>query len=150
VTPGASAAIALSVTALVCPVLVGALRRLQIVDTPTSRSSHEGATPRGGGVAVAAGALAGLALASPMDLRWRTALLDLAYQRLVIAGWSHSRTTMLVAALSAVCSVLGAATLTGAPALAATAGLALVGVLASSLWAPVLVRRQLASPVPAT
>ena len=70
-----SALVALAVTAAACPLLVGALRRLQVVDRPNGRSSHDTPTPRGGGLAVAAGALVGLALVDPLSLQWRGALL---------------------------------------------------------------------------
>ncbi|MDP8975697.1 MAG: glycosyl transferase [Actinomycetota bacterium] len=72
---GASALVALAVTMTACPLLVGALRRLQVVDRPNGRSLHDTPIPRGGGLAVAGGALIGLALVDPLTLPWRGALL---------------------------------------------------------------------------
>lgn len=42
--------------------VIGLLRRRGVLDMPNARSSHGVPTPRGGGVAIAAGALAGLAI----------------------------------------------------------------------------------------
>lgn len=42
------------------PVVIAGLRRFRVLDVPTDRSSHTTTVPRGGGIAVAAGALAGL------------------------------------------------------------------------------------------
>jgi UDP-N-acetylmuramyl pentapeptide phosphotransferase/UDP-N-acetylglucosamine-1-phosphate transferase len=58
------------------------------------------------------------------------------YQRLVIAGWSHQRTTGLYGALAAAGLGSGAVYVTGTAA-ARLAALALVAVLAAGLWAVV-------------
>jgi UDP-GlcNAc:undecaprenyl-phosphate/decaprenyl-phosphate GlcNAc-1-phosphate transferase len=63
------------------------------------------------------------------------------YQRLCAAGWSHQKVTVAAAALTAVLSLLGAASLTPYPALRAAADLAGVALLAGYLHAPVLARR---------
>jgi UDP-GlcNAc:undecaprenyl-phosphate GlcNAc-1-phosphate transferase len=59
----ASAALAFAVTLGVAPLVLRALRRFQILDRPSARSSHDVPTPRGGGIAPAVGALAGIAAA---------------------------------------------------------------------------------------
>jgi UDP-GlcNAc:undecaprenyl-phosphate/decaprenyl-phosphate GlcNAc-1-phosphate transferase len=67
-------ALAFTITVAVCPILMFNLGRLQLVDTPNYRSSHDAPTPRGGGLAVAAGVIVGLAF-SPAFGRWRAPLL---------------------------------------------------------------------------
>jgi len=52
--------IAFVVTLALTPLVIAGLRRLQVLDVPSARSSHTTAIPRGGGLAVAAGALVGL------------------------------------------------------------------------------------------
>ena len=56
-----AAIVAFASTLLLTPLVVALLRRRQLLDHPNERSSHAQPTPRGGGVAVAAGAVAGLA-----------------------------------------------------------------------------------------
>lgn len=56
-----AALLALGVTLLLAPLVLAGLHRLHLLDLPSHRSSHERPTPRGGGVAPAVGALAGLA-----------------------------------------------------------------------------------------
>lgn len=63
----AGGVIALVVTVLMVPLTIRLARRLLIVDVPGTRSSHVIATPRLGGMGVAAGALVGLAAASLLD-----------------------------------------------------------------------------------
>ncbi len=61
------AAVAFLVTIVLVPVTIRLARRLGVVDEPGARSSHTIDTPRLGGIAVGAGALAGLAVASAFD-----------------------------------------------------------------------------------
>ncbi|MGI9034193.1 MAG: MraY family glycosyltransferase [Acidimicrobiales bacterium] len=62
---------------------------------------------------------------------------DHVYQRLVRGGWSHVRTTLVIAGFMAVCSALGAVSLLRHPvALRAAADVALVGVVAAYLALP--------------
>lgn len=49
-------------SALLCPLVIRMLRRRSVIDAPVARSSHSLPTPRGGGIAPAIGACAGLAL----------------------------------------------------------------------------------------
>ena len=58
-----AASIGLVITAAASPVVLGLLRRSQILDTPNERSSHAVPTPRGGGLACLLGVLGALALA---------------------------------------------------------------------------------------
>jgi UDP-N-acetylmuramyl pentapeptide phosphotransferase/UDP-N-acetylglucosamine-1-phosphate transferase len=67
VSAGAGAVVAVVVTLLTVPLTIRLARRLGIVDEPGARSSHVVATPRLGGVGVAAGALAGLAAVALVD-----------------------------------------------------------------------------------
>jgi len=70
--------------------------------------------------------------------RWREAHREHVYQRLVIGGWSHSRTTAYVGAVIALSSLLGAATMLGNLAVRVTADAALIllmlGYLGSPTW----------------
>ena len=61
--------VATSVTILVCPPVILLLKRQSMVDTATSRSSHIGEVPRGGGLALLAGITAALVLVA--DSWWR-------------------------------------------------------------------------------
>ena len=47
------------------PVLIRHAERWRLTDVPNERSSHTATTPRGAGLAVAAGALAGLSIGGP-------------------------------------------------------------------------------------
>ena len=58
----ARSGLALAVTLACAPLVLAVLRRGQILDHPTERSSHSTPVPRGGGVAAAVGALVALAL----------------------------------------------------------------------------------------
>src|SRR3989442_287389 len=49
-----------AVTLILAPVVLGGLRARQVLDVPNPRSSHDRPTPRGGGLAPAAGALVAL------------------------------------------------------------------------------------------
>ncbi len=63
------------------------------------------------------------------------------YQQLCDVGWSHQRVTVTTAAVTAALCLLGAASLTGHPALRAGADLAGLGLLAAYLRSPVLLGR---------
>jgi UDP-GlcNAc:undecaprenyl-phosphate/decaprenyl-phosphate GlcNAc-1-phosphate transferase len=58
------------------------------------------------------------------------------YQQLCDVGWSHQKVTVTTAAVTATISLLGAASLTGHPALRAGADLATIGLLGLYLRAP--------------
>jgi UDP-GlcNAc:undecaprenyl-phosphate/decaprenyl-phosphate GlcNAc-1-phosphate transferase len=60
------------------------------------------------------------------------------YQQLCDVGWSHQRVTLVTAAATAVLCVLGAASLTGHPALRACADLVALALLGAYLRAPAL------------
>lgn len=70
--------------------------------------------------------------------RWSEAHREHVYQRLVIGGWSHKRTTAYVGAVIALSSLLGAATMLGNRAVRITADTALIllmlGYLGSPRW----------------
>ena len=55
--------VAFAVTVSLAPLVIRALLRWQVLDEPGGRSSHTVATPRGGGLAILAGLLAGAAVA---------------------------------------------------------------------------------------
>ena len=61
-----SALVALAVSGLLAPVVLAVLRRAQVLDHPTERSSHASPIPRGGGIAVAVGSLAAFAVTPSM------------------------------------------------------------------------------------
>lgn len=109
-----------AVTLVACPLVLRTIRH-RIVDEPNHRSSHDRATPRGGGIAVVVGALAAVAL-TPSLGTWRTPLI------LTAGGFG------LLGLLDDVRTL---------PALARLAGQALVAVAAL----PLLVR-NLTGPVP--
>lgn len=71
-----------------------------------------------------------------------------AYQRLTQLGWSHTRTTGLVALAMATCSGLGAVALLGSFTARLIADLALAGVLVAYLASPTLLGRRQATPSP--
>jgi len=54
------AVLAFLVTLAISPLVLGALRRFQVLDQPSSRSSHDEPTPRGGGIGPAVGAFVAL------------------------------------------------------------------------------------------
>ena len=83
--------------------------------------------------------------------RWHEAHADHAYQRLVRAGWSHTATTALIAALMVVTAALGMLALTGSTAARVEGDAAIVVVLAVYLWLPgrVGARSHRAAPAPA-
>ena len=56
------ALVAGAVTLILAPVVLGGLRARQVLDVPNPRSSHDRPTPRGGGLAPAAGALVALSV----------------------------------------------------------------------------------------
>jgi len=69
-----SGVVALGITLMVLPLIERCLRHLQVFDHPSVRSFHEHATLRGGGIALAIGALAALAANPPISGRDRLAL----------------------------------------------------------------------------
>lgn len=60
-----AAVLAFAVAAVLQPFVIAAMRRRGALDLPSDRSSHAVPTPRGGGVAVVLGVLAGAALLEP-------------------------------------------------------------------------------------
>jgi UDP-N-acetylmuramyl pentapeptide phosphotransferase/UDP-N-acetylglucosamine-1-phosphate transferase len=68
------------------------------------------------------------------------------YQQLCDVGWSHQRVTVATAGVTAALCLLGAASLTGHPALRAAADLAAAGLLATYLRSPALLGRARALP----
>lgn len=68
--------IALLVTSAAAPAVLVFLRRAEVLDHPTERSSHAGSIPRGGGIAPALGALGALAVPSSLAAghRWSLAM----------------------------------------------------------------------------
>jgi UDP-GlcNAc:undecaprenyl-phosphate/decaprenyl-phosphate GlcNAc-1-phosphate transferase len=64
------------------------------------------------------------------------------YQRWCDAGWSHQRVTLTAASATALLSLLGAASLTGDPALRAAADLAGAAVVVTYLRSPALLARR--------
>ena len=62
-------------TAALMPVVLLILRRLQVLDVPSDRSSHEVVTPRGGGLGVFLGAVLGLVVGDPVGSTSLTTLL---------------------------------------------------------------------------
>src|ERR1035438_4637135 len=68
------------------------------------------------------------------------------YQRWCDVGWSHQRVTVMSASGTAALCLLGAASLTGQPALRAAADLAAVGLLAIYLRSPALLARRDTQP----
>lgn len=69
------AIIAFTVTFALLPVVIRALRRWRVLDLPNHRSSHRDPTPRGGGLAVVAGAAAAVASAGSVSSGVRTGFL---------------------------------------------------------------------------
>jgi UDP-GlcNAc:undecaprenyl-phosphate GlcNAc-1-phosphate transferase len=68
------------------------------------------------------------------------------YQKLCDVGWSHQRVTLATAAVTAAVCLLGAASLTGHPALRASADLAAAFLLAAYLRSPALLGRARTLP----
>jgi UDP-GlcNAc:undecaprenyl-phosphate/decaprenyl-phosphate GlcNAc-1-phosphate transferase len=89
------ALIAFGLTALLTPLVIAALRRFRVIDVPTERSSHSGFIPRGGGLAVAVGAVAGLLLSGSGDASSLTTLL-VAVSILAIVGMIDDLRTLEV------------------------------------------------------
>jgi len=73
-TASTGALLAGALTLALAPVVLAALRRWHVLDLPTPRSSHVQATPRGGGLAPAAGALVVLAVTDVITGDARVAL----------------------------------------------------------------------------
>jgi UDP-GlcNAc:undecaprenyl-phosphate/decaprenyl-phosphate GlcNAc-1-phosphate transferase len=74
--------------------------------------------------------------------RWLHAHRTHVYQRWCDAGWSHQRVTVTAAATTVLLSLLGAASLTGDPALRAVADLAGAAVIVTYLRSPALLARR--------
>jgi UDP-GlcNAc:undecaprenyl-phosphate/decaprenyl-phosphate GlcNAc-1-phosphate transferase len=70
------------------------------------------------------------------------------YQRWCDVGWSHQRVTVVSAAATVLLCLLGAASLTGQPALRAAADVAGAGLLAIYLRSPELLVRRQSQPEP--
>lgn len=70
--PTTAAVVGFAVTLGACPLVFQAIRH-RLLDEPNHRSSHDQPTPRGGGLAVAIGALAAIAFAGGLS-PWRSAL----------------------------------------------------------------------------
>lgn len=70
-----SAVLTFVLTATLTPAAIAVLRRIEAYDVPTERSSHIDRTLRGGGVAVAIGAVAGLVLGDSGDAASLTTML---------------------------------------------------------------------------
>jgi UDP-GlcNAc:undecaprenyl-phosphate GlcNAc-1-phosphate transferase len=68
------------------------------------------------------------------------------YQQLCDVGWSHQRVTVATATVTVAVSLLGAASLTGHPALRAGADLTAAGLLAAYLHSPALLGLDRALP----
>jgi len=68
------------------------------------------------------------------------------YQQLCDVGWSHQRVTLTTAGVTATVCLLGAASLTGHPALRAAADLTAFALLAVYLRLPLLLGRTRALP----
>lgn len=62
-----SGLIALAISCAIAPLVLAMLRRAQVLDTPTERSSHDAPVPRGGGIAPAVAALLVLMVASSVS-----------------------------------------------------------------------------------
>lgn len=62
-------------TAALMPLVLWLLRRLQVIDVPSERSSHVAPTPRGGGLGVFLGAMLGLIVGDPVGSTSLTTLL---------------------------------------------------------------------------
>ena len=69
-----SGLLALVVSSALAPAVLALLRRGQVLDHPTERSSHTSPVPRGGGTAVAVGALVALALTPDLGAPVRLAM----------------------------------------------------------------------------
>ncbi len=67
------AAVALAASLAVAPLVLAVLRRAQVLDHPSDRSSHTKPVPRGGGVAPALGALLALAVTPSLPASHRAA-----------------------------------------------------------------------------
>lgn len=66
--------LALGLTAALVPVVLAAMRQLQVIDNPSERSSHDRPTVRGGGVAPAIAMLVALSASSAITGSYRVAL----------------------------------------------------------------------------
>jgi UDP-GlcNAc:undecaprenyl-phosphate/decaprenyl-phosphate GlcNAc-1-phosphate transferase len=100
------ATLAFLLTALLTPLVIAGLHRFRVIDVPTERSSHSGPVPRGGGLAVAVGAVAGLLLSGSDDASSLSTLLVAVSILAVVGMVDDLRTLEVVPRLSA--QLLGA------------------------------------------
>ena len=120
-----------AVVALLMLPVIRLLRAVEIMDVPNARSSHVSSTPRGGGLAVMAGVVVGVAVAHPPHELWLlvgSALLAAAIGLVDdLRGLSAllRLTLQFVLAVAVVGAVMGLTTNSGA----AVAALALFGVV---------------------
>jgi UDP-GlcNAc:undecaprenyl-phosphate GlcNAc-1-phosphate transferase len=92
---GRVAAVSFGITAAASPLVLRLLRRSQVVDIPSARSSHAVATPRGGGLACLAGLLVAVAVASPLGAWNKAALLGIV-ATLAVLGFADDVTDLPV------------------------------------------------------
>lgn len=71
----AAAVLAFAVTLVLTPIIIIGFSRLGVFDHPNARSSHSRPTLRGGGLALASGAVIAVAVSSDITGPWRQALL---------------------------------------------------------------------------
>jgi UDP-GlcNAc:undecaprenyl-phosphate/decaprenyl-phosphate GlcNAc-1-phosphate transferase len=90
-----AAALSFALTLALLPIIIGVLRRLDAYDVPSERSSHHERTLRGGGVAVAIGAIAGVTLGGWDDATSLTTLL-VAVTILALVGLADDLRTLEV------------------------------------------------------
>jgi len=79
----AAIVVAFLVSIALQPMVIVAMRRANVIDTPNDRSSHVIPTPRGGGVAVVVAVLSGVALAGGIPLYFSAAVVMFAVIGLV-------------------------------------------------------------------
>ena len=128
------AAVAFAVAVAASPAVLIALRRLQLLDHPNARSSHELPTPRGGGIAVLTAALIAASLAPEMGAaRWPLVLTAAAFGVLGLAD--DLRPTPPVARLALQLLIAAAAIPLLLPHLRnATPAAQIVGLLLAIVW----------------
>lgn len=105
----ASVACLLATTTLL-PIMLGVLRRFDVIDVPNQRSSHSSPTPRGGGLACMGGAIVGSAAAFVIDPHTPPVLLLLVTIGLGLLGFADDvwrldpRTRLLAQLVAGVCA----------------------------------------------
>jgi len=122
-----------ALSALVALVSVGLVRRLAlrhgVLDHPTDRSSHRVATPRGGGLGLLLGVLAGCAWRAPHSVSWTVVLVVLGGAAVAAVGWIDDRRGLSVRARLLV-HVVSAAAVGAAATTDASSGVLVVGLFA--------------------